>query len=305
MLDDGHSCSGLGIELRHQLNGRVGVGDVVIAEGLALHLAGGGHPGPWGLLHVEGGGLVRVLAIAKGLGQAARQGPPPGCGLAQLAREPGRNRRIVGRRAGVGPGRQGLAQDQARGSLRRQLGQDLLQVLQFGADRHIAMVLGRRADHRGTADVDVLDGAGEVAPAGHRLLEGVEVDVDEVDPANPVLGHGGGVGRGVAHAQEAAVHHRVQGLDPAVHHLRKAGQVRDVLHGQPCSGDARPGAARRHQLHAPFGQGPGGLDQPRLVGHRDQGPADGNAIRRRREVRGGRHGALRGGSEGRPRRAAL
>ena len=246
-----------------------------------------------------------VLAIPQGLGQPAREGAALRGGLAQFPGEPGGDGCVIGRRAGIGPARQGPAQGQARGPLHLQFRQHCLQVLQLGTDRDIGMVLGRRADHGRSADIDVLDGVGGVRPAGNSLLEGVEVDVDEVDSANAVLGHGGGVGRSVAHAQQAAVHRRVQCLDPPVHHFREAGQVRDVLHRQARSGDGRPGAAGGDQLDPQPGQGLGRLDQAGLVRHRDQGSADVGAVRRGREVGCGRHGALRVGSEGRPRRAAL
>ncbi|MNN37209.1 hypothetical protein D3C81_1511440 [compost metagenome] len=78
-------------------------------------------------------------------------------------------------------------------------------------------------------------------------------------------GHGLGVGRGVAHAQQAAVHHGVQGLDPAVHHFREAGQIGHVLDRQAIARDRRLGAAGRDQLDAETGQGARDILQPRLV----------------------------------------
>jgi hypothetical protein len=45
VLDDGDSGALGGIELGDQLEGGVRVGDVVVAELLALELAGGGHAG--------------------------------------------------------------------------------------------------------------------------------------------------------------------------------------------------------------------------------------------------------------------
>ncbi len=93
----------------------------------------------------------------------------------------------------------------------------------------MAVVLRARADHGRTADVDVLDGRFKTAAVLDRLLERIEVDPDDIDGADLVLAHGGGVGRGVAHAQQAAVHDGVQGLDPAVHHFREAGQIGHVL----------------------------------------------------------------------------
>jgi hypothetical protein len=72
----------------------------------------------------------------------------------------------------------------------------------------------------------------EVGACGDRRLERVEVHVQQVDAADAVRGHGLGVGRSVAHAQQAAMHQRVQRLDPAVHHLRETGELGHVLHRQ-------------------------------------------------------------------------
>jgi len=60
-----------------QFEGGVGVGDVVVAQFLALQLAGVGDAGPRQAAGVEGRRLVRVLAVAHGLDQG------PGDGLAR------------------------------------------------------------------------------------------------------------------------------------------------------------------------------------------------------------------------------
>ncbi len=114
VLDDRHGRDGGGVELGHQFIGRVGVADVVEAELLALQLAGGGDARPRHARAIEGGRLMRVLAVSHGLGQGPGDGLPLGPSLADLSREPGRDRRIVGRRAGIGPGRQPAAQLQRR-----------------------------------------------------------------------------------------------------------------------------------------------------------------------------------------------
>jgi hypothetical protein len=67
VLDDRADRAVVGVELRHQLERRVGVVDVVVAQLLALVLGGGGHAGAAGAVEVEGRGLVRVLAVAQRL----------------------------------------------------------------------------------------------------------------------------------------------------------------------------------------------------------------------------------------------
>jgi hypothetical protein len=76
------------------------------------------------------------------------------------------------------------------------------------------------------------------ARLGHGRFERIEVDHDQVDRADLVFGHRGGVLGIVAHGQQPAVDHRVQRLDPAVHHLGKAGQFGNVLYRQPASRSA-------------------------------------------------------------------
>ncbi len=85
MFDDD---AGRSLELGHQLIGGVGVGDVVVAQLLALDLGGVGHARTLLAGAVEGAGLMRVLAVTQGLGQRtgdrlARRG-----GVFQLTGEP-------------------------------------------------------------------------------------------------------------------------------------------------------------------------------------------------------------------------
>jgi hypothetical protein len=103
--------------------------------------------------------------------------------------------------------------------------QDFAQRVARGADGDIGVVLGGGADHRRAADVDVLHARLEARAGGRGLLERVEVDPQKVDALDRVLAHGAGVIARVPHAQKAAVDLRMQRLDSAVHHLRKAGDL--------------------------------------------------------------------------------
>ena len=95
------------------------------------------------------------------------------------------------------------------------------------------MVLRRRPDHRGSADVDLLDCLGPCdARARHRLLEGIEARNHEVDGRDTVLGQGRQVLGHVPPGQDAPVDLRVERLDAPVEHLGKAGDFRDLDHGE-------------------------------------------------------------------------
>jgi hypothetical protein len=67
------------------------------------------------------------------------------------------------------------------------------------------VVLGGRADHRGPAYVDILDHLVARRAAGDGRLERVEIDHDQVDRADAVFGHGGGMGGIVANREQAAM----------------------------------------------------------------------------------------------------
>ena len=93
------------------------------------------------------------------------------------------------------------------------------------------MVLRRRAQQGGPADVDLLD---RVVPihveAADGLLEGIEVDADEVDRLDPVRGEVRDVLRDVATGEDAAVHGRVQRDDAMAEHLGEAGELLERDH---------------------------------------------------------------------------
>jgi hypothetical protein len=144
------------------------------------------------------------------------------------------------------------------------------------------VVLGGRADHRGTADVDLLDHLvlGRPAAAG-RPLERVEVHADQVDELDAVPLGVEHVLRVVAQRQHAGVELGVQGLDAAAHDLGKAREVLDRPDGEPGVRQLASGAARGDQLH-PERREPGGeLDDAALVGDGQERPADADITRLR------------------------
>jgi hypothetical protein len=102
-----------------------------------------------------------------------------------------------------------------------------------------------------------------------------------------VFGHHRIVGAGAA--EQAAVHQRVQGLDPAVHHFREAGDLGHVLDRQAGLADGLGGAAGGEHLDVASGEGAGQFDQAGLVGNGQQCPAHGQQV--------GGHGRRRCGRE--------
>ena len=102
-----------------------------------------------------------------------------------------------------------------------------------GDDGDVFKVFGGGADHGGAADVDVLDEMAEGdAGLGGGFLKGIEIDDDHVDGLDAVRGDGGLVLLIAANVEQAAVDLGMEGLDAAVEHLGKAGELADVLDGE-------------------------------------------------------------------------
>ncbi len=129
-------------------------------------------------------------------------------------------------------------------------------------------ILGRGAQQARTADVDLFDQLIErrIRVLG-RLAERIEVDHHEVDRRDPVCGDGGEILLAVAAGEDAAVHRRMERLDPTVQHLGEAGDVGDVDHREPDRGDRFRGATGRDELDPPGHQPAGELGEPGFVRH--------------------------------------
>ena len=213
MLED---HAGRLVELADQVPSGVGIQIVVVAERLALDLLGA-HERELrarGVLAALGktidrGLLLWVLAIAQvvdlfqrnlELGRGVRH-------VACLGGKPTGDSRIVGGgslvdlhlQATTG-GKRGAAAGLAH------LGQDGIVVGRVGDDGNARSVLSGGAQHGGTANVDVLDGVrkGDLG-VGDGLLELVQVDDDQVDQLNAVLGGLLHVLLGIAAGQQRAV----------------------------------------------------------------------------------------------------
>ncbi len=94
------------------------------------------------------------------------------------------------------------------------------------------MVLRGSPDHCGPADINVLDGGIVVRASRDCGFKGVEVHDQQIDGPDPVLLHRRHMSGIVAHGEKATVDRRVQGLDPAIHHLGKAGDIGYVHDGK-------------------------------------------------------------------------
>ena len=276
MLDDGAGRGAARIEFGDAFVSSVGIVDIVVGELLALHLTRGRNPEPRRRRAVEGGRLVRVLAVAQRLDQPPANGAIGGRRIGQVLGEPVRDRRIIGGGARKRLGGEPLTQGKGRRSLvRGHLRQHGGVILRLDYHGHVAVVLGRGAHHGRAADVDILDAGGVVGAARHRLLEGVEIDHEKVDRRDAVRFRRFPVRVVVPHREQAAMHFGMQRLHPPIHHLRKAGQVGHVANRQADIGERGLGPARRHEFDAAGRELAGKIGQSRLVRYGEKRAANG------------------------------
>ena len=170
-------------------------------------------------------------------------------------------------------------------SLRAHLRQHALVVCRIDDDRHAGMVLRRAADQRRTADVDVLDALVVAGALGDGRLERIEIDHQQIDRRDAVLGGLRVVLRVAANGQQPAMHLRMQRLHAAVEHLGKAGELGDVLHRRAPSARSAAAVPPVEINSTPMpASSRGERDEARLVGHRKQRAANARIARHSRRL---------------------
>ena len=136
------------------------------------------------------------------------------------------------------------------------------------------MILRRRSDHAGAADVDVLDGVrdGDVGLCD-RFFERVQIHDDQLERDDPVLNNRRQIGLQIGPSQDRSVHFRVQRLHATVHDFRETGVAGDVLDRDPCLFERPAGAARRNQLKPKAGKTLREFGEAGFVADADEGSA--------------------------------
>ena len=133
-------------------------------------------------------------------------------------------------------------------------------------DDDVGEVLGRRTDHRRTANVDVLQGHIQRGiGTADRLDERIKIAHYEVDRTETVLGQLRGMVGQVAPRKDAGVDRRMQRLYTPIQHLREPRQVRHLLHRQTRVPERLVGPAGTHQADARFAQSTGEVLDAGLV----------------------------------------
>ena len=251
VLDD-HGCRI--VELLADAPGALEVGEIVVRELLAAELLDPREQmlAP-GRLDVERRRLMGVLAVREVGDFAKRQCQLGGEGL--VAAEP------VGDRSFVrGTRRERLAREAPPGRRRhRAVRAQLVEhepVLRGRRDRgDMREVLRSRPQHRRAADVDQLDDLlfGPVAPRCRRR-ERVQVDADQVDRLDSLLGEHLEVLGQVTPGQDACMDCRMERLDASAEQLGRPRHLLDGRHGDPLLGQDGRRPARGDDLPAELGE---------------------------------------------------
>lgn len=148
--------------------------------------------------------------------------------------------------------------------------EDLAVLGRIDNDGDIFVVLCRRTDHGRTADIDVFDGfCQRHVGLGNGFTERIQIDRHQIDPGDAVFLHGFHMFRIVADGKDAAVDLRMQGLDAAVHHFRKARHIRDGNDRNACVRDGFHRAAGGNDFHAQFMKASGKFHNACFIGYTD------------------------------------
>ena len=300
--DDAGRCA---LECLDALERGIGIGEVVVGKLLAgKHACAGNGASRHIGFHIQGGGLMRILAVAQKLLACVGKVQARGEGFTgftlRACAKPAGDAAVVAGRMRIGLGRESTPHLDAGAAMRQGI-EHFGIVGRIADDDHVFVVLGRRAQHGRATDIDVLDGGGQRAiRACGDGIEGIQVDHQQVDRADAMLAHHRIVD--AAAAEQAAMHERVQGLDPTIHDFRKARHRADL--GDPQLGITQ-GVRRapgRDQANAQGIEPAGEIEQAGLVGHAEQRASDGckgcleHGINRRSvlvaQYSGGARGAL-------------
>src|SRR6185503_796796 len=265
------------VQLEGQEAGRREIAEVVEGKRPPLELLDPSEEmRPRALLRVVGAPLVRVLAV--GEVEVALEDGNEDLRERVVATQPAGDRGVEG-----GGALEGARGEPAPGRIRDlaahpELLDDGLVVLRAADRDDVRVVLRRRTEQSGAADVDLLDRIlpGDVE-AADRALEGVEVHADEVDRRDLVRAELRHVLGQVASREDAAVHSRVERDDAVAEKVAEARHVRERRHGDALVGEELRRAARREELDAEPGELARESGEAGLVVDREQGTADRHA----------------------------
>ena len=223
--------------------------EVVVRQRLALQLIDAGkevHPrAPFRVIRAT---LVRVLTVRDRVVEV--EDGEQRLGERLVAREPARDGSVV--RAGACEGAcgkrpPGFEVDIARPAKLLEHHCEVLWAAEWDDE---GVILCSSAEHRRAADIDLLDRVRpfDIEPAD-GALERIEVDVHEIDGADPVLLELGLILGNIAPREDSAVDGGMEGDDPMAKHVRKPCELGDRSDRDAVAGDEIRGATTRDKLN--------------------------------------------------------
>ena len=208
---------------------------------------------------------MRVFAVAKLCGFAGCNGQRRlGRRCVELLEEVLADDRVVERRMAKCLGRQFAAECLIRSAGRKRCDYALV-VVRVCNNGNRRVILGGGAQHGRAADIDVLDGIGErcVCVRDSRL-ERVQIDDDDIDRLDAVLGHRRLID--TTAGEDAAMNVGMQRFDPPVHDFRETGDGGNIGDGDARRSQCAGAAAGRDNLVARAGERVTEIGEAVLVG---------------------------------------
>ena len=255
VLDDGHARA---LVIPGGAPGGVRILVVVVAHLLAVELLRVGQTSGTDAGH--GRGLVRVLAVAQRGGLLA---------LAELIDEPCGHRGVIISGVQEGIAGQTAALLQGKAAVGHRVSH-LTVASRIHNHSNRRVVLGSRAHHGRSTDIDLFHAAIKVCARSYRLTEGVQIHHDELERIHLQLLQLLQVVLLAGIRQDPRMHARVQGLDSTLEALREAGELLDGRDLNAQVRDLLRGGTGGNDLHAGLIQGPGKVLQTGLVVHADE-----------------------------------
>ena len=218
---------------------------------------------------------MRVLAIAQLVQTTAANGEPALGGFFHFRFKARRNSAVIGcsareslRRQMATNGQRGLAIVGVHGL------QHLVEIAHIGADGHMVVVLRRGADHGRPTHIDLLDAGVDIGAGAGGFFERIQIDHQQVDLGNAVLGHRRQIILAVTTSQQAAMNARMQGFHPAIHHFGVFGDTGDVARIQSGVAQGLQRTACGQKLDPRFSQLGGAFGETGFIRNGNQRPLE-------------------------------
>ena len=212
---------------------------------------------------IEGGLLMRILTIAQCAGLVQREG------LEIVGVQPVGNCAIVGNKFHESMAAQLVRELGGHGAaLRIELGDKIGVLRDIRKNGNMRTILDCGAHHGRTAHINVLVDFFRGFSRRKRMLEGIEVDDEQVNGIEAQALHVGDVTYVITPREQAAMNARMQRFDTSLHRFRVPGELRDFGDRQAVIKQRFGSAAGSDQLNVVGVQGLREFNETSLIADR-------------------------------------